>query len=96
MLGSLGCCCWLQTPARCGGLGCSGPPPSLSSSAKSSMGAESGAIAAITDGTEDGSDDIRAGAPEADEEVGTTDGGMEGPPKYFGTLRGALPSWLVT
>ena len=93
MLGSLGCCCWL-TPARCGGLGCSGPP---SSSAKSSMGAESGAIAAITDGTEDGSDDIRAGAPEADEEeVGTADDGMEGPPKYFGTLRGALPSWLVT
>ena len=87
----------MQTPARCGGLGCSGPPPSLSS-AKSSMGAESGAIAAITDGTEDGSDDIRAGAPEADEEgVGTTDDDrMEGPPKYFGTLRGALPSWLVT
>ena len=92
MLGSLGCCCWL-TPARCGGLGCSGPP---SSSAKSSMGAESGAIAAITDGTEDGSDNM-AGAPgAADEEEGSTTDGMEGPPKYFGTVRGTLPSWLVT
>ena len=59
------------------------------------MGAESGAIAAITDGTEEGSD-IMAGAPGADEEEEGTTEGMEDPPKYFGTLRGTLPSWLVT
>ena len=73
--------------ARCGGLGCSRPFSSSVSSPKSSMGAESGAIAATTDATEGSRGNE---AEEAMEEAEAA------PPKYFGTLRGMLPSWLTT
>ena len=52
------------------------------------MGADNGAIAATTDATEGSTTAEEAEAKEAEE--------AEAPPKYFGTLRALLPSWLAT